>query len=115
MFVKTYLTAYNVVAATGWIYLVGLIVKSILTETDGGSIPSKIYMYRVTMAVQTVAILEILHSALRLVKSPVFTTALQVVSRCAVIDFLGRPHQLAIVQQPTFYPLLLAWYASFLR
>ena len=109
MAVKTYLTLYNATAMLSWCYLVFLIIQSLLTTPTSDSLPSKIYMYKVTMTVQTLAILEILHAALKWVKSPVLTTALQVVSRCAVIDVLGRAHMKTVVGQSTFIPLLLAW------
>lgn len=56
--------------------------------------------------VQTAAIMEVLHAALRLVKSPVATTAIQVASRLAVL--WGVAHFSAQGQQHWAFSLMVA-------
>ena len=76
-----YLVLYNSFALLGWAYLWYLQVSFYVTgKTDFWKtveIPLKI--------VQTSALLEILHSALRLVRSPVMTTAIQVLGRLFIL------------------------------
>ena len=86
-----YLILYNSFALLGWAYLWYLQVSFYAIGYDSTSdlicgrktdfwktveIPLKI--------VQTSALLEILHSALRLVRSPVMTTAIQGESHCVL-------------------------------
>ena len=56
-------------------------------------------VYQTALMVQSLAILEILHAALGLVRSGVFTTTLQVMSRIAVIGIFGYPYR-SIVSEP---------------
>lgn len=86
--VNLYLLAYNAASAVGWGYVLYLTVSSVLAERAAGvsdwhlvargvwdvvSFPLKV--------VQTLAVLEIVHAAVGLVRSPLSSTIMQVSSR----------------------------------
>lgn len=83
---KFYLYLYNTVLAYGWTYLLFLVVRHYLlgrpfTELYSVvEIPLKLF--------QTFAIMEIVHSIVGLVPSPIFTTVMQVWSRLFVVWFI---------------------------
>lgn len=84
-----YLVLYNSFALLGWAYLWYLQVSFYVTgygsETDAIRYRKTDFWKTVEIPlkiVQTSALLEILHSALRLVRSPVMTTAIQGASPC---------------------------------
>ena len=81
--VNAYLLLYNALCTVGWIYVLYITVHHVANGTyltllwNDVELPLKI--------VQTAACMEILHSLLGLVKSPWFTTTLQVFSRVWVL------------------------------
>ena len=82
--VRTYLIAYNLVSCLLWSYVWFLIVQHLLTAPH----PIKTlysHIHRPLQLTQSLAALEILHSLLGLVRSPVLTTALQVSSRLFIV------------------------------
>jgi hypothetical protein len=76
---KAYLFLYNLASAALWAYVLFLSV----TSFQEGATPAEAWARfgLPLLVVQTAAGLEIVHSLLKLVKSPVFSTALQVASR----------------------------------
>ena len=87
-----YLILYNIVCCIGWAIVLtmglqtvlaydGSIKDALATVYDDSSNELPTYLYYV----QTAALLEILHSALGLVRSPLFVTAMQVGSRIAAL------------------------------
>ena len=123
-FVRGYLLAYNVASLMAWSYLFFLLLAKLTQGLKWQTIVSPYVFYRLhyfkaftvlrepLAFVQSAAILEILHSALGLVRSPVLTTTAQVFSRLFlgvfVTYYLG-PFALAIQQSPFFSSMLLAW------
>ncbi|KAI9032330.1 tyrosine phosphatase-like protein [Hyaloraphidium curvatum] len=81
--VNAYLVAYNVASFLGWGYV---LVKTVRHYANGGS-PADVYAQtgELTKWVQTGALLEIVHSAVGFVRSPVGTTATQVFSRIMLV------------------------------
>lgn len=81
--VNAYLMAYNLASFLGWGYV---LVKTVDHYIKGGS-PETVYAQtgELTKWVQTGALLEIAHSALGFVRSPVGTTATQVFSRIMLV------------------------------
>ena len=82
--VRTYLIAYNLVSCLLWSYVWLLIVHHLLTA------PHPIqtlysHIHRPLQLTQSLAALELLHSLLGLVRSPLLTTALQVSSRLFIV------------------------------
>jgi very-long-chain (3R)-3-hydroxyacyl-CoA dehydratase len=74
---------YNLTLAGGWGYLLYLTVNHYVHEGK----PENLYpVIEVPLKVfQTLAVMEIVHSLLGLVSSPVFTTVMQVWSRLFVV------------------------------
>lgn len=96
---KAYLFLYNVVAMVGWAYVLYITVKHYL---DGGK-PHELYPkieYWLKIA-QTLALLEVVHSILGLVSSPVGSTVMQVASRIyilwGVLNLEGDAHYTVIL------------------
>jgi very-long-chain (3R)-3-hydroxyacyl-CoA dehydratase len=79
---KTYLLAYNAVLIVGWAYVLAL-----TAQTSLASGPRAVYAAIETplLYAQTAAVLEIVHAALGIARSPVLVTAMQVSSRLMVV------------------------------
>uniref|UniRef100_A0A5K3F7Z5 Very-long-chain (3R)-3-hydroxyacyl-CoA dehydratase n=1 Tax=Mesocestoides corti TaxID=53468 RepID=A0A5K3F7Z5_MESCO len=76
--IKAYLAFYNGVQFTGWTWALFLALFSHGRKTD-------LDCERVLRIFQTLAILEVFHALLRLVRSTPFTTAIQIASRIFVL------------------------------
>ncbi|PWA00669.1 hypothetical protein BB558_003277 [Smittium angustum] len=78
-FVQNYLIGYNVVSGIAWAY----VFKIIFTHMISGNSYKTLFneLGSTLIGVQTVAVLEILHSAVGFVKSGLMTTVAQVFSR----------------------------------
>lgn len=86
---NAYLAVYNGSLALGWGYCLYLIIQTVLA---GGYSPEAWKAVELPLkVVQTAAVLEVLHSALRIVKSPVMVTAMQVASREFVLWGIVSP------------------------
>ena len=77
----------------GWLYILYLIAMSLQNGDDAKTLWSKIGFYLTW--VQTGAALEIVHSMVGLVRSPVMTTALQVSSRLFLVWIVTIPSEVA--------------------
>ena len=77
--ISSYLLLYNLTAAAGWAWLLLASVKNIAAGANFGLLWQE--TESMLKIVQTMACLEIIHSAVGFVKSPVFTTFMQVFSR----------------------------------
>jgi very-long-chain (3R)-3-hydroxyacyl-CoA dehydratase len=88
-----YLILYNSLCCAGWATVWALAVQSVATDTpkDGGlsaalasvyAAPSLAWMLTIC---QSAALLEIMHAAVGLVRSPVMVTAMQVMSRIVAL------------------------------
>jgi len=84
-----YLVAYNIACCAGWAMVLSSAIQSILNHGLSFSALEKVYdapaLSSTLTRVQTAALLEIVHAALGLVRSPVFITTLQVGSRIAAL------------------------------
>jgi len=80
---KPYLFLYNLASAGGWAYVLYLAVVSYLAGDSASKFWEKVECP--LKIVQTAAALEILHSLLRLVASPLFSTLVQVGSRLVLL------------------------------
>lgn len=83
--VTVYLLAYNLLAAASWSYVLFLIVSHLQRFGEAGLFTLYEPIHRALYFAQSLAILEVMHAALRLVPSPVATTALQVASRLMLV------------------------------
>lgn len=83
-----YLVAYNSICCAGWALIWFVAVKSVLTSSAGlvASL-SSVYAETATLLwyTQLAALLEIVHAVLKLVRSPVVVTAMQVGSRITAL------------------------------
>jgi len=96
--IRTYLIAYNLVSCLLWTYVWGLIVHHLVTAPH----PTQTLYDRIRLPLQftqSLATLEIFHSLLGLVRSPLLTTGLQVSSRLFIV--WGIAH-VAPLTQTTF-------------
>lgn len=103
---KAYLVLYNVASMLGWSY----VLYSTITSFLRGDSPAELWetIGSVLTWVQTAAALEILHSMVGLVRSPVMTTAMQVASRLFIVWVVTVPSQVAQGHW-SLYSLLASW------
>ncbi|CAL8574567.1 hypothetical protein XPA_000523 [Xanthoria parietina] len=106
---KEYLTAYNSICALLWLSVFGRVVV-ILPITGVESIYEAAGDF--TKWTQTVAVLEILHSAFGLVRSPLPTTILQVASRILLVWAVVNQFPAATSTSPFYSSMLIAWSAT---
>ncbi|KAL8981860.1 MAG: hypothetical protein Q9205_003472 [Flavoplaca limonia] len=106
---KEYLTAYNAICALLWLSVFGRTVV-ILPITGVESVYEAAGDF--TKWTQTVAILEILHSAFGLVRSPLPTTILQVASRIVLVWAVVDQFPAATSTSPFYSSMLIAWSAT---
>lgn len=79
---KTYLRAYNLVLAIGWaVFLIYQIMHGFKIDTFS------LWLLNIC---QVAALLEVLHAVLKWVRTPVFTTLIQVASRVFVLFWINR-------------------------
>uniref|UniRef100_A0ACD5VBP1 Uncharacterized protein n=1 Tax=Avena sativa TaxID=4498 RepID=A0ACD5VBP1_AVESA len=81
---RLYLSLYNWVAFYGWAQVLYGTVSSLLPESGGGHEAVYAAVERPLLFAQTLAVIEILHSVLGLVRSPVSATLAQIFGRMYV-------------------------------
>ncbi|KAI4132660.1 MAG: hypothetical protein LQ338_000600 [Usnochroma carphineum] len=106
---KEYLSAYNSVCALLWLSVLGRVLL-LVPITGFQSVYEGAGDF--TKWTQTVAILEIFHSAFGLVRSPLPTTFLQVSSRLLLVWAVVDSFPLATTPSPFYSSMLLAWSAT---
>ncbi|KAI4230159.1 MAG: hypothetical protein L6R36_000272 [Xanthoria steineri] len=106
---KEYLTAYNSICALLWLSVFSRVVV-ILPITGVESVYEAAGDF--TKWTQTVAVLEILHSAFGLVRSPLPTTILQVASRILLVWAVVNQFPAATSTSPFYSSMLIAWSAT---
>ena len=83
-----YLILYNVVQYLGWtVFFVLFVINYSTTQDLQQTYDNTFYMVQFF---QYLAILEIVHIILRLVRSPLFTTFVQVMSRVVIVFVLAK-------------------------
>ncbi|KAL8865063.1 MAG: hypothetical protein Q9174_007090 [Haloplaca sp. 1 TL-2023] len=106
---KEYLSAYNSVCALLWLSVFGRVVL-LLPIAGYQSIYEAAGDF--TKWTQTLAVLEIIHSAAGLVRSPLPTPALQVSSRLLVVWAVVNQFPAATTSSPFYASMLIAWSAT---
>jgi len=103
---KQYLTAFNIIAALGW----SAILLRLIQEFIQGASPIKVWnsLGFTVIVVQTLAFLEIIHSLLRFVSSPLLPTVMQVSSRLFLVWVITSQSLLA-QQHYSLYFMLFSW------
>lgn len=81
--VKAYLFLYNIVACVGW----SIVLFTTATHYLNGGKPNELWpkIEHWLKIAQTLALLEVVHSLVGFVSSPVFTTLMQVASRIYIL------------------------------
>ncbi|KAJ3115303.1 hypothetical protein HDU96_000854 [Phlyctochytrium bullatum] len=101
--VDGYLVVYNTLSAIGWWWITFRVVQNYQSMNTTYQ-----HYGRYVLWVQTAAIMEIFHSMFRLVKSPLFTTVVQVSSRLTLVWLVCL--QFPLVPQHFFYTsMVIAW------
>mmetsp|Transcript_29590 Transcript_29590/g.47073 ORF Transcript_29590/g.47073 Transcript_29590/m.47073 type:complete len:776 (+) Transcript_29590:85-2412(+) len=80
---KAYLLFYNLASAIGWALVLFLIIQSLQSGDSGKELWQR--LSTTLIIVQSAAFMEILHSALGMVRSPIVPVVMQVGSRLAVV------------------------------
>ncbi|KAF0980008.1 hypothetical protein FDP41_001161 [Naegleria fowleri] len=107
---KAYLFLYNAVLCGGWGYILYLTAMHHVEGKKNVDLYPKIE--KPLQLFQTLAVLEIVHSMLGLVSSPIFTTLMQVFSRLFVVWFsLNLEHRVKYTETEAMFitSLLVAW------
>lgn len=76
---KAWLLLYNLASAVGWAYVAFIVFASLVAKQSAEELWEQVGTPLIV--VQSAAALEIVHSLLRWVRSPLFTTVMQVGSR----------------------------------
>ncbi|KAK2016845.1 tyrosine phosphatase-like protein [Colletotrichum eremochloae] len=101
-----YLTLYNALFASLW----ASILFTVAAAAVSGGAPA---VYEAVEArsrwVQTLTLLEVVHSAVGLVRSPVGTTALQVIARTIIVWMVCYSFPTTTASSPAYVALLLSW------
>ncbi|MCJ1270352.1 hypothetical protein MMC22_010248 [Lobaria immixta] len=101
-----YLVLYNLSCAILWLAVFGrviLLVPLVGTQHVYGGVGN------FAKWTQTVALLEVLHSAFGLVRSPLLTTLMQVSSRILLVWPVVNGHPRVTAPSPAYSSMLLAW------
>ncbi|GAA5829708.1 hypothetical protein JCM5353_005204 [Sporobolomyces roseus] len=129
----TYLISYNLASALAWGYVLSLVIKHMsgedgytsLKEATGVQGGVETLLKRASTAfdhfgdkvqwVQTAAILEAVHSATRLVRSPLGTTVAQIASRLLIVWYVCVVYP-TVPQTPFYVSMVTAWsFAEIIR
>jgi len=107
VFVKqTYLMFYNFASAILWATILGRVLLITLIH---GSANVHAGVGEFTKWTQTMALLEVLHSAFGLVRAPIFTTLMQVASRLLLVWGIVNNFPNTTTASPFYASMLLAW------
>lgn len=100
-----YLILYNLVSALLWFVVLGRVVT--LVPLVGFE---RVYhgVGKFTQLTQTLALLEVFHSATGLVRAPLSTTAMQVASRLLLVWGIVQPFPF-VAESPGYSSMLVAW------
>lgn len=107
---KIYLTLYNLGMAAGWSAILFKLVRHLASGGDVAGAFSQVEQLLVVC--QTGAVMEIIHAKLKLVRSPVATTFLQVLSRLIVLYGSLELGSKEVTGSPIVVQMLTAWCLS---
>ncbi|MCJ1230108.1 hypothetical protein MMC12_006779 [Toensbergia leucococca] len=101
-----YLILYNLISAILWLAILGRVILLVplvgFSNVYGG-------VGGFAKWTQTLAVLEVVHSALGLVRSPILTTLMQVASRFWLIWGIVNTYPQATASSPFYSSMLVAW------
>ncbi|KXH35199.1 protein tyrosine phosphatase-like protein [Colletotrichum simmondsii] len=101
-----YLTFYNTLFAALWASILFTVTSTALSE---GTIAVYAAAEPRSRWVQTLTLIEVVHSAVGLVKSPIGTTALQVVARTIIVWMVCYSFPATTASSTAYLTLLLSW------
>ncbi|KAL2213513.1 PTPLA-domain-containing protein [Sarocladium strictum] len=102
---KIYLLLYNFNNTCLWSIVLG---RALINVVFGGTETVVKEMGDFVCYVQSIALLEIVHSLTGLVRAPLFTTVLQVFSRIFLVWFIVFPFP-EVATSPAYTSMILAW------
>jgi hypothetical protein len=105
---KAYLLAYNLFSILAWSVIWFRAIPNLFPKLN----PPQIFAEQVKDILwytQHAALLEIVHSALGIVGSPLLTTIIQVFSRLAMLDCITYPAWKETSQHFSFYLMVFSW------
>ncbi|EOA83495.1 hypothetical protein ACJQWK_00257 [Exserohilum turcicum] len=104
---QVYLTGYNIIFALLW---ASIFIKAV-AHLRAGSSKADIFSATESAArwVQTASLVEVLHAAFGIIKSPVSTTALQVVTRVIQVWMVWFCFPGSTASSSAYVALVLAW------
>ncbi|BFZ59494.1 hypothetical protein YB2330_000505 [Saitoella coloradoensis] len=101
-----YLVLYNVISACAW---GALLVRVAALLYLGGYKNVHAHVSKFAKWTQTGALLEVLHIAFGLVRSPLITTVIQVASRILLVWGIVHPFPESTAISPAYSSMLIAW------
>ncbi|KAF7909612.1 uncharacterized protein EAF01_003330 [Botrytis porri] len=100
-----YLILYNFVSALLWLVVLGRVVLLVPLVGFGRLYPAVGTFVKWT---QTMALLEVVHAALGVVRAPISTTGMQVASRLLLVWFIVNPFPW-VAKSTGYSTMLIAW------
>lgn len=114
---KTYLTIYNLTFASLWTWIFLSTLSSTILSTSSSSSSSSPTIFQTlsprTRWIQTLSLLDILHSLTRLIPAPLFSTFTQISTRVIQVWLIWYTFPETTAKASFAFPaLLLAWSAA---
>ncbi|EMF10515.1 PTPLA-domain-containing protein [Sphaerulina musiva SO2202] len=113
---KTYLTIYNLTFASLWTWIFLSTLSSTILSTSSSSSSSPTIFQTLsprTRWIQTLSLLDILHSLTRLIPAPLFSTFTQIATRVIQVWLIWYTYPETTSEASFAFPaLLLAWSAA---
>ncbi|KAJ5934262.1 hypothetical protein N7466_003809 [Penicillium verhagenii] len=104
---RTYLVLYNATCAALWLSILVTTAKTWIQSPDITAVYKS--AEPLTRYTQTLAVVEILHAALQITRSPVFTTFTQVFARSVQVWAINYAFPSATAPSVAYTAMLLAW------
>lgn len=104
--VKSYLVLYNLASAVGWAYVLYLCYLGYAAGDSAATL--WVSLKDPLTYVQTAALMEVIHSLVGVVPSPVFTVFMQVMSRILLVWGITRPY-VAAQNHWSLYQMTISW------
>ncbi|KAF1957826.1 PTPLA-domain-containing protein [Byssothecium circinans] len=105
---RQYLLSYNAISAALWFGVLGRVV---MFGLHSGLQSGEVYEQseRFTRLSQSLALLEVVHSAVGFVRAPLFTTVTQVASRLLLVWGIAYNFPQTTKHSPAYSSMLIAW------
>ncbi|KAJ5740566.1 hypothetical protein N7493_000438 [Penicillium malachiteum] len=104
---RTYLLLYNTTCAALWLHILISTIRTLISSPDISTVYQTVEPW--VRYTQTLAIVEILHAAIKLTRSPVFTTFTQVYARSVQVWAINYAFAATTAPSPAYPAMILAW------